>query len=317
MSRIQVGSGLWAIVAAFAALLSAPTAAKEMDQLPHDAVKKSDAIKLQPSSGWNIEVAKDRCILSRTFGSESNPHLLYIEQIAPGPHFDMTVAGSTFEDFRLGRWTYLGMRSDRNLSSIDPLIGAINGFGKSMVMPNIALEDTGRDSASSAQIDPEAAAMVERVVFRQAGLVVSFETGSIGPAMEALNTCARDLLYYWQIETETHASYYPPKLHKERTTLAKLSHRFAKSAGRKGHSAVLRIRAVIDAAGDIESCYHEYAASSGGDEIDVCKELSAETFTPATDLEGNAIRSFYSRSIALDPYSPFAADAHGGRIDAD
>lgn len=310
-----MGRSVLILVSLAASLFIAPAAAARdsADELGK-VIEKKTAVKMAPATGWNLEAAEDRCRLSRQFSSTDGDHLLYIEQIAPGPRFDLTLAGPLLANWSTQRWLYRGMRSDRDFETIDPLNGAMRDFGASMIMPSVSLAvDADRSELISATIDPSDAEKVERVVIRQGTRIVSFETGNLEPVLAALNTCTLDLLPYWGLDLETHKSFRPPEMPDERSYFAGLRHEYAKISGAKGHKALLRIRLIIDREGVVSSCFEEIAASSGGEPPQICENISTVRFKPAVNAAGDPIPSFFARSVPLWSYSPYTADAHGGR----
>ena len=79
-----------AAAASFAAMPSAAEAAKEPYVLP-------------PGSKWTVNFGDTMCRLSRTFGEGPNTHVLILDQRGPGSGAMLTVAGPSFERFRVKR----------------------------------------------------------------------------------------------------------------------------------------------------------------------------------------------------------------------
>lgn len=50
-------------------------------------------VELAPSRQWNVDFARDKCQLIRTFGEGENKHFLRFQQYDPGDAAGLTVAG--------------------------------------------------------------------------------------------------------------------------------------------------------------------------------------------------------------------------------
>lgn len=284
--------------------------------LPAEEAAVKGAKVLAPIAGWQLEAAQDRCRLSRKFGPENSPSVLLLEQIAPGPRFDLTVAGPDVSQLtRPGDWIYGGLRSDAKLRTIDLLPGAMPEFGGSLNMVEVSIADDAeaKQQLIEPAIDLADASQVERIVFRQRSNIVSLETGNMRAALEAFNVCTKDLIPMWGLSLEAHAQYKPPQMPGGNTFFSSLRHDFAKESGAKGHQALLRVRAMIAKDGSVTDCHFEYPLSTGGEQADVCHDIREMKFDAAEDVMGNAMASFFVKSVFLTPYSPRKADAHGGR----
>lgn len=319
MSRCQAKLKFCAIGLVSCLTLMAPTAVAAKN-FPAEVAKKNGAVKLLPSTPWHLEMADDRCRLARKFGREEAPSLVAFEQIAPGRRFDLTVAGPDIGKLSVTGWKYRGLRSDREMATISPLAGEMKDFGTAWTMAGVSIaEHSGSSEAEHIQpsIDPADARQVERIVIQQATNIVSFETGGMEAAFEALNACAKDLIPLWGLSLQTHEAYKPPRMLSEKAYFSRLKHQFAKRAGVDGHKALLRVRVLVAADGSVTDCHFEYPLSTGGAQTDVCEDIRQMQFEAAENHSGDQMPSFYVKSIVMTPYSPWTADAHGGRWEED
>ncbi|MGB3807555.1 MAG: hypothetical protein WA936_10170 [Erythrobacter sp.] len=239
----------------------------EARALPGELAEKDRAIILQPASPWQLEMGKDRCRLSRWFDSPDGPGMVVLEQIAPGSTFDLTVAGPDFASSHKGSWFYGGMRSDREMATIDPLEYDVPGYGDVVTLADVSIEDdrrsrNGERALVAAAIDPEAANLAERIVLQRSTRIVSLETGSMKEPFEALNVCSNDLLPIWGLDIDVHRAFRPARMPGERAYFKRLHHELASKPGNEGHKALLRVRAMVAADGSVSDCLHEYALSS-------------------------------------------------------
>lgn len=289
--------------------LSAPES--QAKPLPGELAAKDRAILLSPISPWQLNVSDDRCSLARQFDGEEGPGLVLIEQLTPGGRFDLIVAGPDFARARLGSWFYGGMRSDLEMKTISPLEFRIAGYENAIAIGDATIERSpGRRSEDGepirAEVDPSAARQVDRIVLQRSTVIVSFETGNMGDAFKALNSCSRELLSVWELDETVHENYHPPQMPGEKVYFSRLNHELATAPDNVGHKSLLRVRAMVAKDGSVTSCYHEYHISSGGREPDVCADIREREFQPATTPQGEAIDSFFSRTIYLSSYDPWS-----------
>lgn len=285
--------------------------------LPAELADTERAIILSPDADWRLEAGDDRCRLRRSFTSEDGPGIVLLEQIAPGQRFDLIVAGPDFARARRGSWFYGGMRSDEEMERIDPLEFDIPGFDNAIALGNVAIDDyiytpDSKARGVAAAIDPAAGEKVERIVLQRSSTIVSFELGNMREPVEALNACTAEFLPKWGLDPADHGAHEPPRMPQELTFYSRLNHELASKPSNAGHKSLLRVRAIIDAKGRVNSCHHEYALTSGGEAPDVCEDISEVTFVPATNAAGESMASVYSRSVILSEYDPWTADSGGG-----
>lgn len=305
----------------FSLALAAPAALTAAD-LPAETAAKRNAKLLAPITPWHLEVSDHGCRLARKFGTEEAPSLLSFEQNAPGHRFDLTMAGPDIGEVYGSGWTFLGMRSDREMYRANPLVGEFRDFGMALnfVGLSVATRSGQRNRRSGfiqPSIDPADAAEVQRVVLQRSTSIVSFETGNMKAAFEALNACSSDLIPTWGLSLEEHREYKPPVLSDGDLYFSRLKHEFAEKSGAEGHKALLRVRALVATDGTVSDCRFEYSLSTGGMQPDVCEDIRQMRFEPASDAVGKPIASFFAKSVVLSPYSPWTADAHGGRWEED
>lgn len=301
-------SAMCALVLCLVALSASESHAKP---LPGELAAKDRAILLTPTSPWQLDISADRCRLARQFEAEEGRGLVLIEQLAPGDRFDLTLAGPDFAQAMLGSWFYGGMRSDVEMKTISPIEYGIEGYDNAVTIGDATIASaTGRRNEKNKpirpEVDPEAARQVDRIVLQRSTVIVSFETGNMGEAFEALNTCSRELLSLWELDEKAHEAYHPPRMPGERVYFSRLNHELATLPENVGHKSLLRVRVMVAKDGSVTSCHYEYRISTGGKEPDVCADIRELEFQPATTHQGEAIDSFFSRTIYLSSYDPWS-----------
>ncbi len=298
-----------AIVAFFAAGSKTVSA---NDDYPAVIAAQEGAVRLQPSSPWNIHFAEENCRLSRVFGEGENKHLLFFEQTSPSDSFSMTIAGPAFAKFGNPRRVELGMPSDQVLQrQPTPYLGDVETMGRALIYTSInpaafsqvhTSNDTTKDDereAKRAAIDLEEAAKIERIVTRSGKRVVSIETDELAPAFQALNACTRDLLQMWGLDPTklADAEYTPARAIGLRQIVRRIQQAYPSAALRRGQQAFFRMRMIVEIDGTVSECYLDKATKADSLDSPACQEFLRAKFEPALDADGQPIRSFYSTGV--------------------
>lgn len=305
-----------AAIPAVAALFLSPIPAYAANEYPGALAAQDGAQRIEPSSPWNLDFGQDRCRLTRLFGPEDDRHLVFFDQAAPGRAFGLTVAGSSISQYSTARRLYLGLQDDVPLLRLERYnAGDVNGFGPAIILASVAMakpdessqqrlytseRDGASDSAplpTSAGVDIDEAAKVERIVLKRGNKVLSFETGNLGEAMTALNTCTRDLLNDWGLNPEQHQSYTPPRWTNQDAIVRRIQSVYPRSALNRGEQAIFRMRAIVEADGSVSECTVEAATETEKLDSPACREMLRAQFDPALDANGNPMRTYYSTSI--------------------
>lgn len=239
------------LVAASAALCGAVPALA--DEAP-DRIERLD-----PSSDWNIDFGENNCRLARTFGEGDNRHLVFFEQAGPDTDFGLTIAGPGIRQFR-HIITRLGLESDEGFPQVSEMPGEVVGFGPAAIFSRISIEDENEDAEPTSprtlpQIDLDEAATIERILYGHGGFALSFETGGMAPAFQALNVCAADFVRAWGLDPELHSNFMSmAKWRNEKKIARRIQKKYTRSALNRGEQAILRLRAIIEVDGSVSDC---------------------------------------------------------------
>lgn len=302
------------------ALYLSAAAAAQAEEYPNALMEQGKATSLQPLSPWHLDFADEKCRLSRLFGETGIPNILFFEQSMPSQVFSMTLAGPDIEPHSKYAPVSMGMRRDKPMADVRPIPGLVGSFGNSYFFGQVSIEgDRARGKARkrektarvSAGISLEDARTIDRLVVRKVDYVISFETGNMEAPFRALNTCTLDLLQRRGLNADQHTDYVPPALPNEGLVIQRLQHQYAQHKESSGDFALLRVQLTIEPDGSASACYFTYVAYSGSHRPDPCEHMRKLRFKPALDADGKTMRSFYATDIELDPYSPWAARAHG------
>ncbi|MEO1730949.1 MAG: TonB family protein [Pseudomonadota bacterium] len=283
---------------------------KDALHFPPEVVERETAAKLPPLRPWNIDFAENRCRLSRLFGTEEEPHLIFFEQTAPGARFGLTFAGSQLKRFARADDVSLGAERDKPIEPIDRFYrGDVTGIGPAIIIADyrigrsvetsVGAKDKGDETRrlSKAGIDLDEATTIDRFVLAREDDVVSFETGDMIPAFQALNVCTSDLLRSWGLDPDEHQAYRSPVWTNRISISKRIARYYPLDALNRGEMGVFRMRVIVEKDGAASDCFLEASTENARLEPPACREMRRAKFEPARDAQGQPIRSFYSTSI--------------------
>ncbi len=298
-------------IAGMAALLSFPLSAK--DEFPNDVAKRDGAVLLKPISPWNIDYGESRCRLGRLFGSQTERHAIFFEQGSPSRSFTLTAGGPKLKRLSRAGHIDIGMESDEPMARYERVARAELGeFGPAVIMQRLVIhdgpvddqptyaEESGseeRERRPRLRLDESEAEAINRIVLKRGKRVVSFETGNMKAPFEALNECARNLLYIWGLDAETHDLYTPVSWINARTVVKRIQGRYPSTALRKGEQGIFRMRVIVEPDGSVSGCHIDNATKTEKLQSPACQEMQRAKFLPALDAQGQPMRSYYMTSI--------------------
>lgn len=294
-------------------------ASAQAEEYPNALVEHGEVVSLTPLSPWHLNFAEEKCRLSRLFGKADKPNIVFFEQSMPSRVFSMTLAGPDVERPSKHGIIRMGMRGDERLAEAQPIAGSVANYGNSFFFGQVSIQDDEAQGAGKKQarhgpgISLDEAKKVDRIVMQKVDRVTSWETGNMEAPFRALNACTLDLLEHRGLDPDQHRIYVPPAPANEREVVERLKHHFARSWQSAGDFALVRVQLIVETDGRASACYSHYVAYSGEHRPDPCEQMRGLQFEPALDADGEVMRSFYTRDIDLNPWSPWTADAHGGR----
>jgi len=136
------------------------------------------------------------------------------------------------------------------------------------------------------------------MIRRSGGKPVSFETGNLKDAFEALNTCTSDLLKDWGLDPAKHASYTPVNWTNQDEVTKKIQRLYPTAALNRGEQAIFRMLVIVDEQGTVTDCQINAATNVDALASPACQEMSDASFSPAIDENGNPMRSFYATTVS-------------------
>lgn len=267
---------------------------------------QAELVVLKPGSPWNVDFGVDKCRLVRLFGEGDEQHMLAFQQYWPARNAGLTVAGPEFRRFRSLERTSVKFFDAQEAFRTTPFTGSVEKFGTGVIFSNIniagpELEPNEIDPPSkpgTRQMDVALGAQVQYLELRQGSRAVRLETGPLDEAFKVMNQCTLDLLRDWGLDTARHltASTGPRWINQAALT-RKIVADYPAGALAQGEQAIMRMRVIVGADGNVESCVILKATDTKRLESPACNVMQRARFEPARDAAGQPFRSFYVTSI--------------------
>lgn len=285
-----------------------------------DAQASNEPVVLEPSSPWNLDYGETKCRLVRSFGADDDKHYLILDQHSPSTAAGLTAAGSAFRRFEGREETSIGFTDMAEPRTIEPLKGNLGDVRHALIFSNVYFgvkpaaiimagerspkqsgEGAGGDNAASGipGLNTNLGSDANYLSLTQKKREVRFETGPLAPALEALNTCTRDMVRQWGFDVEKQMTVAKRPVFKNVASIAeRIQKGYPNAALRAGESAILRMRVTIDENGNVEECFLNGLTKTERLKSTACSEIyDYAEFEPALDMNGAPIRSFYTTSI--------------------
>lgn len=263
---------------------------------------------LAPSSRWVVDYADSKCRLARSFGTSDETALLFMEQGSPGSRFSLTVAGPQFKRFSDDRAIDLSLNETHKPIQTRPFTGNLDKTGPALIYSNLDLDSANRPDghkekeegrqAGLPSIDTATAANARFFHFEQGNRVVRLNTGVMKAPVEALNACSADLVRSWGLDLDRHRDARRLPVWTNRDAIVKrIVSKYPGTALRTGEQGILKMRVMIDDAGNVTGCELERATSAEAIESPACKEMQNAQFEAALDRDGKPMNSYYATTI--------------------
>lgn len=270
-----------------------------------NAIAAPKPIALKPISKWLVDWAPESCVLARKFGTEKQPVLLSLRSYAPGYAFQMLVAGkpATLFNDRTDLTVSYGAGSPISISGAQG--GRADGFGDAMIASSVLDTKDRRDanpiSYLSARPFPDTAFenQLDRITFATRGRQVTFETGPMAPALDALRTCTDDLAKELGLDPERqHGLIREASDANTDEWVPRIQALFPMALSIQGKGARVILRVVVDTEGTPTRCDSFQSFNNTDFKVKACDIiLRRARFHPALDAHGIPVASIYSNVI--------------------
>lgn len=262
---------------------------------------------LRPASNWQVDYGEEVCRLEREFGDGPNKHLLTIRQYWPSQEAVLSVAGSSMRKFRHRSRTMLRFTNDQPAVEGRPLFGHNESYGPAVIFSAMDITKGEPDSGSSTeeedtrameQLDVSHAAGVRFIELQQGAKIVRLETGPLAEAFKVMNDCTAVLVKAWGLDPERlQAAQNGPRWLNEEPLVRKIAANYPDRALLAGEQGIMRMRLIVNAQGQVESCTIIKATNTRLLESPACMVMKSARFEPARDAAGQPMPSFYATSI--------------------
>ena len=252
-----------------------------------------------PAGPWEASFEGGICRMQRAFEAGGQPHLLILEQNAPGRAVGIALAGPSLAGLDEGAPLRVTLAASDDGFDKQARIEPNNRFGHVAVLNGVWLADgVDAESSNRSRIDTGAAQFVERIAVSQGGKSVAFATGSLTDATEALNGCTAQILRSWGLDPAQQYGLQQVAQPAEPAKLAKeMREAYPRGAARGLRSGPLEVVALVDEKGTATAC--KVVAVSPWSDLDAatCEALTKARYTPARDAEGRAVASFWATRV--------------------
>ena len=162
--------------------------------LPSVAMAEIDPYVLPAVSKWNVDYGQGKCRLSRTFGSGPNTHVLLLDQDRAGSAAAVTVAGPSFERFRVNREASIAFGDAMSIEA-EPQRAQLGTMRYGIVFPDIdfGTPAQGAQAPGAGELDVGVGNSISYLTFTQKRRAVRLQTGPMGEAFDVLNDCTKNL----------------------------------------------------------------------------------------------------------------------------
>lgn len=249
-----------------------------------------------PTASWQASTEGALCRVERKFESGGQPHLLILEQTAPGSAFGMAVAGPALAHLDSAQPILLGFFDGDPRLEHRARIEPNRQFGKVAVVTDLSFFPPA--GAPIARIDTVVLGGMDRVTVSQGNTRVNFATGSLGEAAAALNECTAQILRNWGLDPEVQYGLESAAFPEQEAKLAReLRKTYPLKAYRALQNGPLEVAAIVDPSGTATGC--KMIVSSNFPDLDAaaCKAISKARYRPARDAQGNQVASYWKTRI--------------------
>lgn len=282
----------------------------------------SPPVRLQPSSPWVVDYAKDSCRLARKFGVGKAETKLAFESEAPG-EIEMMVIGRPFEtnqdqitaQFLPVRGKSFDGRVNRTVDTHQPAILWLNP----PLLPEALLEkqkEEAKQRERYGQTRPPARDLMEianeknaRSKFAEAttevsispapGRQVILETGSLGAPVAKFDECDQDSLRDWGVDPAIEARIVRPVWATNPSEWLFASD-YPRDLIARGAESVVAVRLLVDASGKITNCTPlSHFNEPEFNRISCVKITERARFEPAELADGTKVPSYYTRRVVF------------------
>jgi hypothetical protein len=260
-----------------------------------------EPVVLTPSGAWNVEYARESCILARAFKWDNAPVYFRMEQYEPGAQFEVSLVRSPLSSRKVTEDVQVRFGEDPNIEPITAaaLFGETDDNVPALSFLLNLRQAAGGDPSDETELTPaEIAGLADlRVALVRGGDEVVFKTGPLTQALGAMRVCMDKLLTQWGIDPakQTGLSQRVQPINSERWIRPD---DYPKGGLHAGRSASVHFRVTVNQNGLVEDCAIQSATEGADFARRTCAVISRRAkFQPALDEDGKPVPSYYVNTI--------------------
>lgn len=248
-----------------------------------------------PTSPWQASSEGGVCRVQRSFDVGGKPHLLILEQNAPGPAVGIALAGPSLAGLNADSPLRVSFAQSHAGFDKRAQIEPNPQYGQAAILQGVWLDQSKPDfEAGRGRIEAATAQGVEGITVTQGKGGVTFATGPLTEAATALNDCTAQIMRSWGFEP---AQQYGL----QRAAAPVDSDRFMKQmrlaytrpALRTLQQGTIDLVVFTDAAGKATDCRMLVATGYADLDKAMCATAMKERFSPALASDGQTTPSYW------------------------
>lgn len=265
-----------------------------------------------PAGQWEASSDNGLCRMQRTFGANGVAHLLILEQNAPDRAMGIALAGPSLTGLDPQAPLRVRFTSDDNGFDKRARIAPSNEYGQVAVLNGVWLpgdglsDEAGPQTGETTRIGAAAARAVEGITVAQGDRTVSFQTGALDDAAQALNKCTAQIMRGWGFDPAVQYALLSRAAPEDPKAMGRSLKGFYKRLARRLVGGPLDLALFIGTDGRVKECRIIVTSNDSALDQAACEALTGEQFKPALHASGQAVASFWTTRIN---YAPFPGDA--------
>jgi len=267
---------------------------------PATAAGNANGNLLSPSSPWRLDYDRDRCVMSRRFGSENDPYFLQFIRYEPSDGFAFNLIGRRFATVDNRPDLRIRFGSGGTPVKVSTMTGRLGDLPMIFASARLDNLDWNEDkSGPPPAVPPTTEAAVTEVQVALKGQRLTFKLGPMDRPMAAMRRCEADLVRSWGLDPQVQAALAT------RVQPATPPYRWLQTEDYPegmllaGQQAIIAFRLMVDLQGKPTAC--SVQANIARDKTfaeTTCKALMRRArFTPARSATGDAVASFYASRV--------------------
>lgn len=257
-------------------------------------------ISLVKTSKWELNYDKEACHLLSRFGTGEQETIVRLTQYGLGNSFDLVLFGNLLAT----RQPIRSIAVDFGLSPAikrDALAGTAGNKLPMLMFGSTRIDGwdgTGPEDLPP-PITPEQEASATAISFKiLGGKRYRLESGSLAAPLANLRKCVDDLVISWGFDPAQLAALKEPAVPVTSPGSWLRSEDYPGGSLSRGESGAVKFRLTVGKDGSLEDCHILYRTNPDNFADLTCKLLAKRArFRPATDAQGNKIRSLYINGV--------------------